>query len=336
MKPIVKPMTDLRARHAVFRTPNAVSAAIALLLALFPFVTDSNSTLIMMTHIFIMGAFAMSYDILLGYTGIVSFGHAMFFGIGAYSVAICMERFGASGGALLLALLIAAVLAAAVSYLVGMLSLRLKSHFYAMLTLAFAGLFLVGAQKWRSLTGGNDGFTFPIPDWLKDRQTFYLLSLVFLIAVFLLLRRFTQSPVGRVLQAIRENEARTGSLGYTVLHYKVIASVVAGVVAALCGALHVMTLRFVNAAVFSTEVTLDALLMTIIGGVGTLYGSLIGAGIIELAHEGLTDLAKVHWIFERWLILFGLVYIIVVMLFPLGLVGTAKKWWAQLRNKQSR
>lgn len=115
-----------------------------------------------------------------------------------------------------------------------------------------------------------------------------------------------------------------------------IASVVAGVVAALCGGLYVMTLRFVNASVFSTEVTLDALLMTIIGGVGTLYGSLIGAGIIEFAHEGLTDLAKVHWIFECWLILFGIVYIAVVMLFPLGLVGTVKKWRTQLQKKHSR
>ncbi|HZG87800.1 branched-chain amino acid ABC transporter permease [Paenibacillus sp.] len=329
-------MPKAKTRQSLLRTPDWAAAAVALALAAFPLLTDSNSTLIMMTHIFIMGAFAMSYDILLGYTGIVSFGHAMFFGIGAYAVAIMMDRFGASGGILLLALLIAVILAAAVSYVVGMLSLRLKSHFYAMLTLAFAGLFLVGAQKWRSLTGGNDGFTFPIPDALKDRQTFYFLSLAFLIVVFLLLRRFTQSPVGRVLQAIRENEARAGSLGYAVLHYKVIASVVAGVVAALCGGLHVMTLRFVNAAVFSTEVTLDALLMTIIGGVGTLYGSLIGAGIIELAHEGLTDLAKVHWIFERWLILFGLVYIVVVMLFPLGLVGTVKKWRAQLQKKHSR
>src|SRR5690606_29245465 len=140
----------------------------------------------------------------------------------------------------------------------------------------------------------------------KDRQTFYFISLAFMVVMFLLLRRFTQSPVGKVLQAIRENEGRTASLGYDVLHYKVIASVVAGVVAALSGALHVMTLRFVNAAVFSTEVTLDALLMTIIGGVGTLYGSLLGSAIIELAHDWLTDLAKIHWIFERWLILFGI------------------------------
>jgi branched-chain amino acid transport system permease protein len=322
-------------KRFMFRVPNAVLAAITAALALFPLMTDSNSTLIMMTHIFIMGVFAMSYDILLGYTGIVSFGHAMFFGIGAYSVAICMGRFGASAGSLIAAALIAVVLAALVSYAVGVLSLRLKSHFYAMLTLAFAGLFLVGAQKWRSLTGGNDGFTFPIPDVLKDRTTFYFIALIFMIVMFILLRRFTQSPVGRVLQAIRENEARTGSLGFDVLHYKVIASIVAGIVAALSGAMYVLTLRFINTAVFSTEVTLDALLMTIIGGVGTLFGSLIGAGIIEIAHDKLTDLAKVHWIFERWLILFGLVYIMVVMLFPLGLVGSVKKWWLQLRHKHN-
>jgi branched-chain amino acid transport system permease protein len=296
-------------------------------LLLFPFVNDSRSILILLTQTFIFAVFAMSYDLLLGYTGIVSFGHAMFFGIGAYTIAIFMDRFDGSIAILLLALLAAIILSAIVSYIVGILSLRLKSHFYAMLTLAFSGLFLVAAEKWRSLTKGNDGFTFPIPDVLKDRVVFYFAALLFMIAMFLLMRRFTVSPVGRVLEAIRENEQRTESLGYRILHYKVLASIVSGVAASLSGAMYALTLRFVNTAVFSVDVTLDALLMTIIGGVGTLFGGFIGAALIEFAHHGLTSLAKVHWIFERWLIFFGIVFVLVVMFFPQGIVGTLKQWW---------
>jgi branched-chain amino acid transport system permease protein len=309
---------------------------IVMLLAAFPLMNDSRSILILLTKIFIFAVFAMSYDLLLGYTGIVSFGHAMFFGIGAYSVGIVMNQFGDSIGMLLLALLIGVLLAAVVSYVVGILSLRLQSHFYAMLTLAFAGLITVLADKWRSVTKGEDGFPFPVPELIRDRMFFYYAALVFMVVLFLLLRRFTRSPLGKVLQAIRENEQRTASLGYQVVHYKVIASVVAGVVAALSGAMYGMTLRFVNTSVFSMDMTLNALLMTIIGGIGTLYGGVIGATLIELAHELLTSLSKVHPIFERWIIFFGFLYILVVMVFPKGIAGTIKLWAQRKKPASAR
>jgi branched-chain amino acid transport system permease protein len=314
--------------------PNIVYLIIFFVLLVLPFVTDSRTLLIMFTQIFLFAIFAMSYDILLGYTGIVSFGHAMFFGIGAYSTGVIMKQNESTMAMLLLAVLVGAVIAALVSYMVGMLSLRLKSHFYAMLTLAFSGLFLVMAEKWRTLTYGNDGFTFSVPEPLRDRLNLYLLALLLMVFIFLLLRRFTHSPLGRVLQAIRENEERTESLGYHVLHYKVIASVVAGVIASFAGSLYVLTLRFVNTSVFAVDVTLDALLMTIIGGVGTLIGAIIGAGLIEFAHHWLTGLAKVHWIFERWIIFFGILYIIVVMFFPQGIVGTVRLWWGRRRQRK--
>ncbi|WP_223700763.1 branched-chain amino acid ABC transporter permease [Sutcliffiella deserti] len=314
--------------------PNIVYLLIFIMLLLIPFITDSRTLLIIFTQVFLFAIFAMSYDILLGYTGIVSFGHAMFFGIGAYSTGVMLKQFDSTIPTLLLAVVVGAIIAAFISYLVGMLSLRLKSHFYAMLTLAFSGLFLVLAEKWRSLTYGNDGFTFSIPEPLKDRLTLYLLALILMGAIFLLLRRFISSPLGRVLQAIRENENRTESLGYNVLHYKVIASVVAGVVASIAGSLYVLTLRFVNTSVFAVDVTLDALLMTIIGGVGTLIGAIIGAGLIEFAHHWISGLSKVHWIFERWIILFGVLYILVVMFFPQGIVGTARVWWGNRKESK--
>lgn len=298
---------------------------IAAVLLIMPFFYDSRSVLILCSQIFIFAIFAMSYDILLGFTGIVSFGHAMFFGIGAYTMGIFMKQFEPTETYFLLAILMTVAITGVLSFIVGMLTLRLKSHFYAMLTLALSGLFLVLAEKWRSLTFGNDGFTFRVPDFAKDRTDFYLISLVSMIVAFILLKRFTNSPVGKVLQAIRENEQRTESLGYKVLHYKIIASVVAGVLAGLAGSLYAVSLRFVNTSVFGTDVTLDALLMTIIGGVGTLIGAIIGAGLIEFAHHWLTELAKTHWIFERWIIFFGIIYILAVMFFPQGIVGSLSK-----------
>ncbi len=295
-----------------------------LLLTLLPLVVTGRSMQFILIQIFVFGIFAMSYDLLLGYTGIISFGHVMFFGIGAYSTAIMFDRFEPTVGYLVLAVIVGVVLAGIVSFIAGILTLRLKSHYYAMLTLALAGLFLVAAEKWTSFTGGNDGFTFGLPDILRDSNMIYLLCLISLALLFFGLRRLTASPFGKVLMAIRENEQRVESLGYHVLHYKVVASVVSGVVAAYAGVLYIISLRFVDTSVFATDFTIDVLLMTIIGGVGTLIGPLIGAGLVEFAHHWLSGLADVHWIFERWIILYGTVYILVVIFFPLGIVGTIR------------
>lgn len=297
-------------------------------LFLLPFVYESRNLLILLTQIFIFAIFAMSYDLLLGFTGIVSFGHAMFFGIGAYSLGIFMKKMEPTMLSFTVAVLATIVLTTIVSFIVGLLTLRLKSHYYAMLTLALSGLMLVLAEKWRVLTFGNDGFTFGVPDLFIDRTYFYLLCLIVMAAVFFLLKQFTNSPLGKVLQAIRENEQRAESLGFQVLHYKVAASIVSGVLAGIAGILYAISLRFVNTSVFSIDITLDALLMTIIGGVGTLVGAMIGSGLIEFAHHGLTELAKEHWIFERWIIFFGIVYILAVIFFPQGIVGTLRtsKW----------
>ncbi|MUV37693.1 putative branched-chain amino acid transport permease protein LivM [Lentibacillus sp. JNUCC-1] len=297
---------------------------IAGLLCVVPFFVTGRSMQFLLIQIFVFAIFAMSYDLLLGYTGIISFGHVMFFGIGAYSTAIVLDRFEATLGAVLLSVVIALVIAGVVSLIVGVLTLRLKSHFYAMLTLALAGLFLVAAEKWTPLTGGNDGFTFRLPPFLRDSLTMYFISLAALVLLFFGLRRLTYSPFGRVLMAIRENEKRTASLGFNVVYYKVMASVVSGLVASIAGVLYILSLRFVDTSVFATEVTIDVLLMTIIGGVGTLIGPIIGAGLVEFAHHWLSGLSDVHWIFERWIILYGTIYILVVIFFPLGIVGTIR------------
>lgn len=317
------------------------SIAFFLLLAIFivlPFVNDSRTLLILLTQIFIFGILAMSYDILLGYTGIVSFGHAMFFGIGAYTTAVMLKQMENTLFIFVLSIVIGMVIAGFVSFLVGLLTLRLKSHFFAMLTLAFSGLFLVVAEKWRSVTYGNDGFTFRAPDIFRDRMTFYFFVLASLVIIFLALHRFVNSPTGRLLIAVRENEQRTKSLGFNTLHYKVVASVVAGIVASFAGSLYAISLRFVNTSVMAMDITLDALLMTIIGGVGTLVGPLLGAAVIEYAQHALSGLARDYPIFERWIIFFGILYILAVIFFPKGIIGSLRllfwKWRAKLKQRK--
>ena len=318
-----------------FQWNNVFLGLIVLVLVVFPFVSDSRTWTILLTQIFIFSILAMSYDILLGYTGIVSFGHAMFFGMGAYTTAVMLKRMDPSIGVFIMSIGFGMLLAGLISFFIGLLTLRLKSHFFAMLTMAVSGLFLVLAEKWRTMTQGNDGFTFKAPEIFKDRMMFYFVTLACLVLVYLLLRRFVNSPFGRVLVAVRENEQRTKSLGFNTLHYKVIASVVAGVIASLAGSLYAVSLRFVNTSVLTLDITLDALLMTIIGGVGTLIGPIIGAGVIELAQHYLSGLAKDYPIFERWIIFFGIVYILAVIFFPRGIVGTFReKLWKRKVKKQ--
>lgn len=321
---------------STFQIKHGVLLVIVAAFTIFPFVSDSRTWTILLTQIFIFSILAMSYDILLGYTGIVSFGHAMFFGMGAYATAIMLNHFESTVGTFLLSIAVGMVIAGVISFLVGLLTLRLKSHFFAMLTMAVSGLFLVLAEKWRTLTYGNDGFTFRAPEVFRDRMVFYLIVLGSLLLVYLFLRRFVDSPLGKVLIAVRENEQRTKSLGFNTLHYKVIASVVAGVVASLAGSLYAISLRFVNTSVLTMDITLDALLMTIIGGVGTLIGPIIGAGVIELAQHYLSGLAKEHPIFERWIIFFGVVYILAVIFFPRGIVGTIQQAFWKRKNKKHK
>lgn len=305
-----------------FFAEKSVLAVCLTLLALLPFVS-SRTFLATMIQIFIVAVYAMSYDLLLGYTGIVSFGHALFFGTGAYSVAILSAK-TENPNMIFLGILAGVGIAVILSVLIGILSLRVRDVYFSMITLAFAELFFIVAEKWNKMTGGNDGMSFSVPDFLRDRTVLYYAALLFLVAMYLFLRRVVDSPLGRTLQAIRENENRAESLGYNVLRFKVASLVISGMVAALAGAMHGIFQRFVNTSVLGLDKTVEALLATIIGGTGTLVGSVLGAGVLRFAQDWLTSLSKVHPIFERWMIIFGAVYIVIVMFFPKGIVGTLR------------
>lgn len=295
-------------------------AALLATVMFLPLLTESRATLNLITHISIIAIFAMSYDILLGYTGIVSFGHALFFGSGAYIIGLSMKNAGPEMGIVFIGVVAALAFGFIISLLIGVLSLRVRDTYFAMITMAFGELFFLAAIKLRTFTGGEDGFSFRVPDVLRDRVGFYYLTIIILIIVGILLRIFISSPTGKVLQAIRENEHRAEAIGYNVFHYKLYSAAIAGITASLAGALYGLQEHFISASVLGIDKTTDALLMTIVGGSGTLYGAIVGSAVVSLSQEWFTRLASIYPIFERWQILFGIVYVLIVLFFPGGLV----------------
>ncbi|MGQ9531883.1 MAG: branched-chain amino acid ABC transporter permease [Desulfotomaculales bacterium] len=294
--------------------------AIVAFLLVLPLLTDSRAVINLFTHVFIFGIFAMSYNLLLGYTGIVSFGHALFFGSGAYLMGLLLKNFGPGLPTVLAGFAAVALFALVVSLIIGVLSLRVRDVYFAMLTLAFGELFFIAALKLRSITGGEDGFSFSVPPVLQDRILYYYMVLFVFVVVSWFLGTFVSSPAGAVLQAIRENEQRAAALGYDVFRYKLLSTVVAGILAGLAGTLYGLQQRFVSASVLALEKTIDALMMTVIGGSGTLFGPVVGAALVSFAQEWFTRLSRAYAVFERWLILFGLIYVLIVLFFPGGIL----------------
>jgi len=289
----------------------------------------------LLIQVFVLAIFALSYDLLMGYSGILSFGHALFFGMGAYTVAILLK--GVKDAELLgltlnvepmplpVVLVAVIVVGAVIGVFLQVVSLRVKGVYFAMITLAFAEMaFILSAStELRPLTGGDEGLHgVPIPDIINpsaERTTFYLLALAFMILMYVLARRLVNSPTGKVLAAIRENESRAAAIGYNVFVYKLVILMVSGVFASLCGAMYIMYFRSATPDLLGVGRTIDALLMTIIGGIGTLSGPMLGAAVQRLASHTLADLPA----FEKsWPLLLGVGYILLVLFFPYGIVGT--------------
>jgi len=276
----------------------------------------------LLTRIFVLSVFGMSYDLLRGYSGIINLGHALFFGGGTYIAGIVFANFGVSPAMLLLAFVGAVLYSMAAAFLMGKIAFRGGSVVAcAMITLALGEIVRHLAETWRSVTHGADGLTFPIPIFLRDRVTFYYYALVFMVVMMLLLRQFILSPTGRVLMAIRENEQRAIFLGYNTAAYKLVALQVAGIACGLSGVMFALSSRFANTDLLTVQQTLNALLVTIVGGTGTLYGAIVGTAFVQLAQFYLLGLRALHPIFERWLLFFGAIYVFVVLFMPTGIVG---------------
>jgi branched-chain amino acid transport system permease protein len=284
----------------------------------------------MLIQVFILAVYAMSYDLLMGYTGLLSFGHAMFFGAGAYAVGILLKH---AGWPLWQALVVVVLVALAQSLVIGVLSLRVSGVYLTMVTLAFAQMFFILAEAtdFRQWTGAEDGLqSIPVPAWLSptdERLRLYFVALGFAVLMYLVARRVVDSPTGKVMLAIRENETRAKVLGYNTFAYKLAAICVSGVLAALAGAMNALWNLNANPAMLSVNMTINALLMTIIGGVGTLVGPMLGAGVIQLLGYWLNASFG-----PRWPLIFGVVYILIVLFVPYGLIGT----WRMRREGLAR
>ena len=318
-------------------------------LALAPFITTGARPLNTAATICIYIVLVASYDLLIGYTGIVSFAHTMFFGIGAYGVGLGFDSPTPSWGPMILGLAAALGLTLVLAFVIGLFALRVRAIFYAMITLAVASSFAVLASQMSGWTGGEDGKTFDVPDLLSPANEFgefmgrildgkvltYYIVFFCAMLIFLALLRIVNSPFGRVLQAIRENEFRAEALGYRTVVYRIAANCIGAVAAALAGALMALWLRYVGPrTTLGFEVMTDILLIVVIGGMGTMYGSVIGAALFILANNYLKSLmakaagavagvpileAALHP--DRWLLWLGILFILAIYFFPSGIVG---------------
>ena len=321
-----------------------------LALALAPFLFPGVKALSVAAKILVFVVLVASFDLLLGYTGIVSFAHTMFFGIGAYGIAIASTRLGPGWVAVGTGLFAALALSFVLSLVIGLFSLRVRAIFFAMITLAVASAFLSLAGQLSELTGGEDGLNFKTPEsltpafeWgtsllgvpLDGRLLCYYLLFVTALTVLLVLLRIVNSPFGRVLQAIRENEFRAEAIGYRVVIYRTLSSILSALFACLAGAMLALWLRYNGPDTsLSFEIMMDVLLIVVIGGMGTIYGSAIGAVLFVVAQSYLQDLLKMAsdaasslpWLSallspDRWLLWLGLLFVLSVYHFPSGVVG---------------
>jgi branched-chain amino acid transport system permease protein len=299
---------------------------LALLLLPLPFVLPEKS---LAAEILTFGLFALSFNLLLGYTGLLSFGHSTYLGLGSYGAAIFLIRAGSNfWGALVAGVLLATLLAA----IIGWFSLRRRAVYFAMLTLAFNQMVFFVFFQLRWLTGGDDGLRgIPIPDLaipgvfsldidvLRNPIRFFFVTYVIVIAGFFALQRIIHSPFGRALQAIRESEERARACGYDTNRLQLLSFVFAGFFAGLAGALNVLLYGFVALESLNWLMAGVVVIMTIAGGAGTFVGPIIGAAFYLFFQEYLSKLT------ENWPLYFGALFVLIVLFLPAGIWGTLKR-----------
>ncbi len=280
-----------------------------------------------LTEILVWGLLAMSSDLLIGYTGMISFGHSAFFGLGMYGAAAALLTFSPPN--LWLAAACGLAAAAGAALFVAYFSTRLRDIYFAITTLIFSQIFYVIIFTWTDVTGGENGLTFRRPalsiPWVYatpfTNETLHWFVLAVVAASYLILRRITQSPFGMVLQAIRENESRTRAIGYPVERYKVVAVMLSGVFAGLAGVLYAIQNRFAAPDFVYFLVSGETVIFNVMGGIGTLAGPIVGAGVFLLLREAFS-----RFFTEYYLIPVGIIFVAMVIFMPRGLLGFARSW----------
>ena len=278
------------------------------------------------TEILIWGLLAMSSDILIGYTGMVSFGHSAFFGLGMYGAAAALLTVKPPN--LWLAIVYGLVGAGAVAVFVAYFSTRLRDIYFSITTLVFSQIFYVIIFTWTEVTGGENGLTFRQPGlgaaraWARcafTPTTLHWFVLAVVTLSYLLLRRITQSPFGMVLQSIRENEPRTRAIGYAVERYKIVAVMLSGLFAGLAGVLYAIQNKFAAPDFVFFLISGEVVIFNVMGGIGTLVGPIAGAAFFLLLREGLSRY------FEYYLIPVGIIFTLMVIFLPQGFLGFLRR-----------
>jgi branched-chain amino acid transport system permease protein len=300
-----------------------VPAAIFIAIAILPFVLKNRFYLSLINEMMIFGLLAMSLDVLLGYTGLLSFMHNAYLGIGAYIVGLFLIH--VSPTSLWLACLVGVIATSLIALPVGWVQVRTGGLAFALLTLAFGMMFFTIVWKWYSLTGGDDGLMgVPSPEvhlfgWhlgnTGDPAVMYLLTLFVVSSCYVLTRRIINSPFGAVLEAIRENEERASFVGINVRKYKLYGWMLACILAGISGALFILYKGYIGPTTMSAFAGAGILMMVLLGGMGTLWGPLVGSAIFIYIQDYISTMT------EHWEIYLGLVVIFLVLFMPKGFVG---------------
>lgn len=291
---------------------------IILICLALPFLTPYHA---LASEMLIFAIFALGYDIIFGYTGLLSFGHAMFFGIGAYGTGLVLTRWVPS---LFLGIATGIALSLLVAFIVGFLSIRRRGIYFVMVTLAFCQMLYFIAFKWTSLTGGDNGLHgVPRPsigplDLNSELLFYYFVLSIFALSIFVAFR-ITNSPFGRVLQSLRENEDRAKSIGYNTDNFKIISFMISAFFSGLAGGLYAIHLNFVPLDTLSIFTSGDVVIMALVGGIGTLYGPIFGAMLIVYLKNILSA-----WM-GNWNLIMGLLFISSVLIFRKGILPVLKE-----------
>jgi branched-chain amino acid transport system permease protein len=282
------------------------------------------------TEILIWGLLAMSSDLLIGYTGMVSFGHSAFFGLGMYGAAAALLAVRPPN--LWLALLTGLIAAAVIAMFVAFFSTRLRDIYFSITTLVFSQIFYVIIFTWTEVTGGENGLTFRQPPFgipgvfsvpfTRNGLHWFVLGVV--VISYLVLRRITQSPFGMVIQSIRENEARTRAIGYHVERYKIVSVMLSGLFAGLAGVLYAIQNKFAAPDFVLFLISGETVIFNVMGGIGTLVGPVAGAAFFLVMKEVFS-----RFFYEYYLIPVGVIFTLMVIFVPQGLLGA---WRRQLNR----
>jgi branched-chain amino acid transport system permease protein len=298
---------------------------ILLIIALVP-LSGSRFYVFLGTDILIFALFAVSLNLLLGYTGLVSFGQAAYFGIGAYTCALLMKK---ASVAFPVAFVAAGVFGAVAAMIIGFFCIRLTKIYFAMLTLAFSQIVWAIVFKWNSLTGGDTGFIgIPFPQHLNSKIRFYYFTLVVVVLSLFVLRKMVHSPFGRILTTIRENPERTEFIGINVNLFQLVAFMISGFFSAISGALFGIFNHSIFPDLLFWPASAEVLIMTILGGIYSFFGPVVGAAVLLYLRMQVASYT------EYWPLILGTILAVLLFFFPGGIVGSLQSLFARLRGNR--